>query len=61
MSREEFIKSKYNTCPKCGYNNKKDYTKTFGDCLNCQYILDEKTYFKRKMNKTMRLWRGKLR
>lgn len=61
MTKEDFIKEKYNTCPKCGYNNKKDYTKMYGDCLQCHYILDTKAHFKRNMNKTLRLWRGKFR
>ena len=61
MTKEDFIKEKYNTCPKCGYNNKKDYTKMYGDCLQCHCILDSKVHFKRTMNKTLRLWRGKIR
>lgn len=61
MRKKEFMEQKYNTCPECGYNNKKDYTKVYGDCLKCHYILDSKVYFKRNMNKSLRLWRGKFR
>lgn len=46
-------------CDNCGYYNDNDYLKYSGVCHLCGKILDEKAYFKQKMIKEMRLWRGK--
>jgi predicted Zn-ribbon and HTH transcriptional regulator len=54
-------KSKLIQCSNCGYNMKKEYVKVYGSCLRCENIMDEKAFFKYKMNKELKLWRGKLK
>ena len=46
--RNEFIEKKYITC-ECGYNNRKNRLENFGTCLRCGRIIDERSYFKRKL------------
>lgn len=46
--RNEFIEKNYITC-ECGYNNRKNRLENFGTCLRCGKIIDERSYFKRKL------------
>lgn len=45
----------------CGYQNHEINVKRYGTCTGCGKVLDERVYFKRQMNKKLRLWRGKLK
>lgn len=53
-SKEDFMKQKYITCDKCGYNNEKSRFLQYGKCLKCDTILDQKVYFMIEMNKRLR-------
>ena len=46
---DEFMDKNYIVCPHCNYNNKIENVRTWGDCLNCGKILDEKLYFTKKL------------
>ena len=48
-TRDEFIKERYITCQNCGYNNNKQRLEIYGTCLCCGKIIDERTYFKKKL------------
>lgn len=43
----------------CGYNNQPENVARYGTCRFCNKVLDEKVFFKREMNKRLRLWRKK--
>lgn len=47
--RNEFIKVRFTTCKYCGYNNFKKRLENYGTCLRCNRVIDEKSYFKRKL------------
>ena len=47
-TKKEFLKNRFLTC-KCGYNNERKRLENFGTCLRCGEIIDEKSYFKRKV------------
>lgn len=53
--------TKLTLCSKCGYNVKEQYLRTYGSCLRCGNIMDEKIHFKYEMSKKMKLWRGKFK
>ena len=53
-TKEEFMKEKYITCPKCSYNNEKGRFQQFGKCLKCGTILDQKTHFMIEMMKKIK-------
>jgi len=53
-TKEEFMKKKYITCPKCSYNNERGRFQQYGKCLKCGEILDQKTYFMINMMKKIK-------
>lgn len=48
---DEFMANNFVTCDKCGYNNHKKRFESFGTCLHCGKILDNRAYFKACMKK----------
>lgn len=54
LSKDEFVKKNYVTCPKCEYNNERGRFNQYGTCLKCGEILDEKTYFMIQMMKRIK-------
>ena len=51
LTKEDFMKKKYITCPKCSYNNERGRFNQYGTCLKCGEILDQKIYFMIEMMK----------
>lgn len=47
MNKEEWLRTKFIVCPKCGYNNEKKRFSLYGKCLRCNEIIDKRIYFKR--------------
>jgi hypothetical protein len=43
----------------CGYNNQPWNAEYYGTCTRCGKIINQEAYFKRMMNKKLKLWRGK--
>lgn len=61
-SKKEWINERFITCKYCGYNNFKKRLESFGTCLRCGKIIDEKSYFKKKLGgKDLWLEKTKLR
>lgn len=52
-TNEDFMKKNFITCT-CGYNNKISNIKTYGTCLRCGKILDDKANFNRQLFLRMR-------
>ena len=52
-TKNEFMVARFITCPYCGYNNFKNRLENFGTCLRCGEIIDEKSYFKRKVGRSL--------
>ena len=48
-TKSEFMKETFIICNHCGYNNFKVRLKNFGTCLKCGKIIDEKSYFRKKL------------
>ena len=48
-TKNEFMIARFITCKYCGYNNFKNRLENFGTCLRCGEIIDERSYFKRKL------------
>ncbi len=44
-------------CDICGYQNLPCYVKESGICHLCGKILDERNYFKVKLNRKLKLWK----
>ena len=54
MKRKEetinkFICERFVVCSNCGYNNFKKRLENFGTCLRCGEVIDERSYFKRRL------------
>ena len=47
--RNEFIKVRFITCKYCNYNNYKGRLENYGTCLRCGKIIDERSYFKKRL------------
>lgn len=56
MEKGEFMKTNFVVC-ECGYDNQKNSIDTFGTCLKCGKILNERAYFKYNMRKLTRSWK----
>ena len=50
-------REKHIICDICGYHNHPYYVKQSGICHLCGNILDEKIYFKIKLNRKLKLWK----
>lgn len=46
MNKEEWLRTNFIVCPKCGYNNEKKRNVLYGKCLRCGEVLDKKTYLR---------------
>lgn len=53
---EEFINKKFIVCS-CGYNNHKQAIDTYGTCIRCNKILNERAYFKFNLRTLTKSWR----
>ena len=48
-SINDFINARFKVCSNCGYNNYKGRLENYGTCLRCGEIIDERSYFKKKL------------
>lgn len=44
-------------CDVCGYHNHKEYVNYCGICHGCGKVLNEKVYFRYKMNRKLKIWK----
>lgn len=48
-NKDKWLKERFITCKYCGYNNFKNRLESFGTCLRCGKIIDEKSYFMKRL------------
>lgn len=57
INREQFMKDNFVICD-CGYCNNKRAIDFYGNCKNCNKIINEKAWFKFNMYKKLHMWKG---